>query len=110
MASENNDPDMFDALAHPIRRRLLMELRTGARSASELAADMPIGRPAVSEHLQVLRRAGLVHVERRGRERIHHFDPRPLAHVGGWLNLMLAHWARRVEDVESLRPEILDRP
>ena len=95
-------PDVFDALAHPLRRRLLMELRTGPRSASELAADMPVGRPAISEHLQVLRLAGLVRVERRGRERFHHVDPRPLAEVGGWLNLMLAHWARRVEDLDSL--------
>ena len=102
MASETEDPDAFDALAHPLRRRLLMELRTGARSASELAAGMPVGRPAVSEHLQVLRRAGLVQVERRGRERYHHLDPRPLAEVGGWLNLMLAHWARRVEEIERL--------
>jgi DNA-binding transcriptional ArsR family regulator len=94
--------DIFDALAHPVRRRLLMELRTGPRSASELAADMPIGRPAVSEHLGVLRAAGLIQVETRGRERIHQFDPRPLADVGGWLNLMLAHWARRMEDIEGL--------
>ncbi len=100
------EPDVFDALAHPLRRRLLMELRTGARSASELAADMPVGRPAVSEHLQVLRRAGLVRVERRGRERFHHFDPRPLSDVGGWLNLMLAHWAQRMEDLETLRGKL----
>ena len=85
-----------------------MELRTGARSASELAADMPIGRPAVSEHLQVLRRAGLVRVERRGRERYHHFDPRPLAEVGGWLNLMLAHWASRVEDIARIERDTPD--
>ena len=95
-------PDVFDALAHPIRRRLLMELRTGAKSASDLAADMPIGRPAVAEHMQMLRRAGLVRVERKGRQRLHHLDPRPLADVGGWLNLMLAHWARRIEDLERL--------
>ncbi len=92
-------PDAFAALAHPVRRRLLMELRTGARRASELAADMPIGRPAICEHLQVLRLAGLARIERRGRERYYHFDPRPLTEVGGWLNLMLAHWARRLEDL-----------
>ena len=102
MSAEPKPPDVFDALAHPMRRRLLMELRTGARSASELASGMPIGRPAVSEHLQVLRRAGLVRVETRGRERYHHFDPRPLTEVGGWLNLMLAYWAKRVEEVEAL--------
>jgi DNA-binding transcriptional ArsR family regulator len=95
-------PDVFDALAHPLRRRLLMELRNGARSASELAADMPVGRPAISEHLQVLREAGLVRVEKRGRERYHHLDPRPLTDVGGWLNLMLAHWAKRVDDLARL--------
>ena len=95
-------PDVFDALAHPLRRRLLMELRTGARSASELAADMPVGRSAISEHLQVLRLAGLVLVEKRGRERYHYLDPRTLTDVGGWLNLMLAHWARRVEEIERL--------
>jgi DNA-binding transcriptional ArsR family regulator len=80
-------PDVFDALAHPIRRRLLMELRTGPKTASELAADMPIGRPAVAEHMQVLRLAGLVKVQRLGRLQMHHLDPRPLADVGGWLQL-----------------------
>ena len=79
-----------------------MELRTGARTASELAADMPVGRPAISEHLQIMRLARLVKVEKRGRERYHYVDPRPLAEVGGWLNLMLAHWARRVEEIEAI--------
>jgi DNA-binding transcriptional ArsR family regulator len=97
-------PDAFEALAHPIRRRLLMELRTGPKSASDLAADMPIGRPAVAEHMQVLRLAGLVKVQRRGRRRMHHLDPRPLADIGGWLNLMLAHWAQRIEDLQNLNP------
>jgi DNA-binding transcriptional ArsR family regulator len=102
MDAEPNAPDVFDAVAHPLRRRLLMELRTGARSASELAVGMPINRPAVSEHLALLRRVGLVQAERHGRERYYHLDPRPLAEVGGWLNLMLAYWARRLEDLERL--------
>ena len=102
MAAETDIADVFDALAHPLRRRLLMELRTGARTASELAEGLPVGRPAVAEHLALLRRAGLARVERRGRERHYHFDPRPLAEVGGWLNLMLAHWAKRVEDLEAV--------
>lgn len=105
MPPSKNAPEVFDALAHPLRRRLLLELRTGARSASQLAADMPVGRPAVAEHMQVLRRAGLVKVERRGRERLHYLDPRPLVGVGDWLNLMLAHWARRVEDLRQVNDE-----
>lgn len=102
MSAIETTPDAFAALAHPMRRRLLMELRAGSRSASELAADMPIGRPAVAEHLQVLRLAGLVQIEKRGRERHYHFDPRPLSDVGAWLNVMLAFWARRLEEIEAI--------
>ena len=95
-------PDTFAALASPIRRQLLMALRTGPRSASELASGMVIGRPAVSEHLQALRAAGLARVERRGRERYYYMDPRPLAEIGGWLNAMLVNWTRRLADIEAL--------
>ena len=105
MPPPENAPDVFHALAHPLRRRLLLELRTGARTASQLAADMPVGRPAVAEHMQALRRAGLVKVERRGRERLHYLDPRPLAAAGDWLNLMLAHWARRIDDLRQIDDE-----
>jgi hypothetical protein len=45
-----------------------------------------------------------VKVERRGRERYHHLDPRPLTDVGAWLNVALAHWARRIEDLAALEP------
>ena len=94
-------PDVFAALAHPLRRRLLMELRTGPRTASELAADMPVGRVAVSEHLRVLRLAGLAVAKRRGREQVYFLDPRRLTDVGAWLNAMLAHWARRIADLDG---------
>jgi len=101
-ASEPPDaPDVFGALAHPVRRQLLMALRTGPRTASQLAAEMPIGRPAVSEHLQVLRLAGLVVSRPRGRERVYHLDPRPLTDVGAWLNAMLTYWTRRMEDLKA---------
>ena len=93
--------DTFAALAHPLRRRLLMELRTGPRTALELAADMPVGRPAISEHLQILRLAGLVEARKRGRERVYYLDPRRLTDVGGWLNLILAHWTARLEDLRE---------
>ncbi len=102
--------DVFAALAHPARRQLLMALRAGARTASDLARGLPIGRPAVSEHLQILRAAKLVSAERRGRERVYHLDPRPLADVGTWLNAMLVHWTRRMEDLEALAKREGRRP
>lgn len=77
--------DVFAALANPIRREILVQLRRGPRGVSELASRFEVGRPAVSEHLQILRRASLVRDEARGRERYYHLDPRPLAEVGEWL-------------------------
>jgi DNA-binding transcriptional ArsR family regulator len=106
MAEENRAApealDAFTALASPVRRQLLMALRGGPRSASELASVMPIGRPAVSEHLQALLLAGLARVERRGRARYYYMDPRPLADVGAWLNAMLVNWTRRLSDINEL--------
>ena len=94
--------DVFAAIAHPVRRDLLMDRRGGPRTASELAAGRAIGRSSVSEHLQALRLAGLDRVERRGRERRYYLDPRGLTEVGSWLNAMLTSWTRRVDDLDAL--------
>ncbi len=101
-AAKEVEGDVFAALSHPVRRSLLMALRGGPRSASSLSQDQPIGRPAVSEHLRALRLAGLLRVERRGRERYYYLDPRPLTEVGAWLNVMLAFWTRRLDDLDAL--------
>jgi DNA-binding transcriptional ArsR family regulator len=95
-------PDVFGALANPIRRQLLMALRAGPRTASNLSEGLPIARSAVSEHLALLREVGLVRVKNRGRERVYHLDPRPLTEVGAWLNVMLAFWTRRLSDLNEL--------
>lgn len=99
--AKDAEPDVFAALANPARRELLMALRAGPRSASALCEGLPIARSSVAEHLQVLLAGGLVAVERRGRERIYYLDPRPLTDVGSWLNGMLAHWTRRLDDLEA---------
>ena len=88
--------DVFSALANPVRREILRRLRRGPRAASVLAHGFEIGRPAVSEHLQVLRKARLVREEPRGRERYYHLDPRPLSEVETWLNAFTRYWARRM--------------
>ena len=95
-------PDVFGALANPVRRQLLMALRAGPRTASELVQGMPIARSAVSEHLALLRDVGLVRAQKRGRERVYHLDPRPLTEVGAWLNVMLAFWTLRLSDLNAL--------
>ena len=60
--------DAFGAIAHPVRRTLVTALAAGDKAVNELAAVVPVSRPAVSQHLAVLRRCGLVDRTRSGRE------------------------------------------
>lgn len=69
---------MFHALADPTRRTILEALRSGPLAVGEIARDVPVSRPAVSQHLRVLREAGLVSETPEGTKRIYHADPRGL--------------------------------
>jgi DNA-binding transcriptional ArsR family regulator len=73
-----DDEPVWRALADPTRRAILDALRTGPRTTSALAGGFPTTRFAVMKHLAVLVEAGLVSVERRGRERLNHLNPVPL--------------------------------
>lgn len=104
------ETSVFSALANPVRREILLRLRGGPRAAGELASGFTIGRPAVSEHLQVLRRAQLVREEHRGRERYYHLDPRPLEDVEHWLGAFTRYWKQRLDALEDLLDEEATRP
>jgi DNA-binding transcriptional ArsR family regulator len=69
----------FAALADPTRRAVLELLRQGPRPVGELARDLPVSRPAVSQHLRVLKDAGLVTERRDGTRRLYRIDPDGLA-------------------------------
>jgi DNA-binding transcriptional ArsR family regulator len=99
------DVDVFAALANPVRREILVHLQQGPRGVSDLAQNFDIGRPAVSEHLQVLRKARLVREQARGRERYYHLDPRPLQEVGDWLETFSRYWRQRMKALEALLDE-----
>jgi DNA-binding transcriptional ArsR family regulator len=94
--------DVFSALANPVRRSILMQLRKGPRAVNDLARRFDVGRPAVSEHLQVLRKARLVREEPRGRERYYHLNPRPLSEVEAWLGAFTHYWKQRLVALEDL--------
>jgi len=79
-------PEALTALADPTRRRVLEQLRRGPRPVSEIAARLPVSRPAVSQHLKVLKEAGLVREERRGTRRIYEIDPEGLGPLRAWLD------------------------
>ncbi|HET8936418.1 MAG TPA: metalloregulator ArsR/SmtB family transcription factor [Polyangiales bacterium] len=97
--------DVFTALANPVRREILVQLRRGPRAVNDLASQFELGRPAISEHLQVLRKAKLVREEPRGRERYYHLDPRPLSGVETWLGAFAKYWNKRLAAIEELLDE-----
>ena len=66
----------LDALGDPTRRQIFEALRRGPRSVGELAKGLPVSRPAVSQHLRVLKEAGLVSDSRDGTRRLYRVDPR----------------------------------
>ena len=74
------------ALADPTRRRVFEELRHGPRSVGNLATRLPVSRPAVSQHLKVLKEAGLVSDKSEGTRRIYHIDPKGVAAIRRWLD------------------------
>jgi DNA-binding transcriptional ArsR family regulator len=87
--------DPFEALGDPTRRALLRQLAEGDRSVAELAATVPISRPAVSRHLRVLKDAGLVDEVPRGTRRIYHLREQGIEAVRAYLEQVWGEAATR---------------
>jgi DNA-binding transcriptional ArsR family regulator len=83
MAYENA---AFAALADPTRRRVLERLAEGPKAVGEIAAGLPVSRPAVSQHLKVLKEARLVRDEAQGARRVYAIDPAGLGPLRAWLD------------------------
>jgi DNA-binding transcriptional ArsR family regulator len=88
--------DRFAALADPTRRHLLEELAAGDRTVSQLMAGLAISQAAVSQHLRVLREAGLVLAERDGRHRRYRLRPAGLTELRDWLDELERFWQARL--------------
>ena len=88
--------DVFGAIASPVRRRLLDALVGGPVRVHDLASAFTISRPAVSQHLRVLRQAGLVAEKRVGKERQYTLNPAPLRQVDAWLAHYESFWQDRL--------------
>jgi DNA-binding transcriptional ArsR family regulator len=81
-----NADRVFSALTDPTRRAVFERLRYGPRPVGEIARGLPVSRPAVSQHLKVLKEAGLVDDRSEGTRRIYHIDPRGLGAMRAWLD------------------------
>jgi DNA-binding transcriptional ArsR family regulator len=89
--------DAFGAIAHPVRRSLVTALASGDKPVNVLAAAVPVSRPAVSQHLALLRSVGLVSEQRYGRERRYHLHPERLDEVRTWMHTLDRFWESRLD-------------
>ncbi|MBZ5647203.1 MAG: metalloregulator ArsR/SmtB family transcription factor [Acidobacteriia bacterium] len=100
--SVTHSPDAaFHVLADPTRRAVLDLLRGGSQPAGEIARSFPVSRPAISKHLRLLRRAGLVREHRRGRHRFYQLDAEPLKAVDRWLEQYRTFWDARLSGLKA---------
>ena len=108
-----SDPvgDPFEALGDPNRRAIVALLGDGGRSVGELAAELPISRPAVSRHLRLLKEAGLVVEEAQGTRRIYRLHDHGVAAVEGFLTQVWGDAATRFRLMaENTTPRKRSRP
>lgn len=97
---------VFLALANPVRRELIEILAGRPLSAGELSGRFELSRPAVAEHLKVLRDAGLVADEPQGRRRIYRLTAEPLAELGEWLHPFEKFWRARLAELAAAAEEL----
>src|SRR5437867_11667493 len=86
------ETEVFGAISHPARRRMLDLIADGDRAVNAIAANFDMSRPAVSQHLRVLLEAGLVTEQRHGRERRYRLAPERLTPVRDWLSHYERFW------------------
>ncbi|HET7628222.1 MAG TPA: metalloregulator ArsR/SmtB family transcription factor [Bacillales bacterium] len=95
--------ELFDVLAEENRRKMLDLLRQRPRSVSELVKAIGLSQPGVSKHLRIMREAGFVTVEQKGRQHIYHLRPNPLSVVDEWLEPYRAYWTQNFDAPEQKR-------
>src|SRR5207253_7002336 len=96
----------FAALAHPARRAIPARLASGEASVTELAEPFAMSQPAISKHLKVLERAGLVSRGRDAQRRPRRLEAPPLAQATAWLGRYRRLWERRFRRLDALLDEL----
>lgn len=97
--------DHFIALADPTRRQIIESLCTGERSFGELAEQFEMSRPAVSQHLKVLRDNGMVQVRAEAQRRYYRLDEQGLDEIGDWLEKVRHFWSESLDRLEQALTE-----
>jgi DNA-binding transcriptional ArsR family regulator len=96
----------FAALADPTRRAILARLASGQASVTELAQPFAKSQPAISKHLKVLERAGLISRGRDAQRRPRRLEPKPLAEATKWLERYRRYWEDNFQRLDALLEEL----
>ena len=96
----------FLALADPTRRAILARLARGEASVTELAEPFTISQPAISKHLKILERAGLITVGQDAQRRPRRFEGKPLAEASAWLERYRASWEANFQRLDGVLEEL----
>jgi DNA-binding transcriptional ArsR family regulator len=95
----------LSALADPTRRAVFERLGRGPAAVADIASEMPVSRPAVSQHLKMLKQAGLVADIQQGTRRIYRIDPRGLGALRQWLDNFWSHQLAAFKDFADSKQE-----
>ena len=110
MTSSDRLDAAFAALADPTRRAILARLATGEASATELAEPFAMSQPAISKHLKVLERAGLISRSREAQRRPCRLEAKPLAEATEWLERYRRFWEGNFQRLDALLDELKAQP
>ncbi len=99
----------FLALADPTRRAILARLILGEAAVTELAAPFAISQPAISKHLKILERAGLISVGQEAQRRPRRLESQPLAEASAWLEQYREIWEANFQRLDELLHEMQRR-
>src|SRR5690242_20430578 len=102
MERRSNLDHTLMALADPTRRAILFRLSRGEARVTELAGPFAMSLNAVSKHIRILERAGLVRRRRSGREHLLSFDPEPLDDAAAWIEEQRALWTARLDALDAV--------
>jgi DNA-binding transcriptional ArsR family regulator len=106
MNNASDDDDLWEAMADPTRRKLLdLLVARGQATATTLTTEMPVSRQAISKHLALLQRVGLVDGHRQGREVRYEVREQRLAEATGALSEVAKRWDRRLRVIKQLAEE-----
>ena len=101
MARATTTSDVFNAVAEPRRREILLYLAPGERQVGDIVAALRLNQPSVSKHLKVLRKVGLVHTRREGRRMLYRTNVEGIRPIRDWTETFERFWGHQLQRVKD---------